>query len=113
MSLTPNAVSGMFRMSGSADNPSFSPTVQVVHLKKIDNKSGGADERWKVGYYFMHCFVFFSFLGCGVSPTTSTTTTTTTTSCFLVKEWVDFPSLLLWLHFHSHTISLNYLILFL
>lgn len=36
-------------MSGSADNASFSPpTVQVVHLKKIDNKSGGADERWKV-----------------------------------------------------------------
>jgi hypothetical protein len=55
MSLTPNAVSGMFRMGGTADNPSFSPTVQVVHLKKIDNKSG-ADERWKVGSYFvMHC----------------------------------------------------------
>jgi len=37
----------MFNMSGSADNSSFTPTVQVIHLKKIDNKGGG-DERWKV-----------------------------------------------------------------
>ena len=48
MSLTPNAASTMFRMAASGDNPSFSPTLQVVHLKKIDNKSG-ADERWRVG----------------------------------------------------------------
>lgn len=34
-------------MTGSADNPSFAPVLQVIHLKKIDNKSGG-DERWKV-----------------------------------------------------------------
>jgi len=48
MSLTPNSVSSMFRMAGSADNPSFAPTVQVIHLKKIDNKGGGGEERWKV-----------------------------------------------------------------
>ena len=34
-------------MSGSSDNPSFLPTVQVLHLKKIDQK-GGVDDRWKV-----------------------------------------------------------------
>ena len=54
MSLTPNAISQMFRMGGSTDNPSFSPTVQVIHVKKIDNKGGG-DERFKVSYicYYM------------------------------------------------------------
>ncbi|KAL7536539.1 hypothetical protein ACHAXR_007220, partial [Thalassiosira sp. AJA248-18] len=45
MSLTPSAVSDMYRMSGSADNPSFAPTVQCIHLKKIDK---GGEERWKV-----------------------------------------------------------------
>eukprot|EP00571_Detonula_confervacea_P014379 CAMPEP_0172303124 /NCGR_PEP_ID=MMETSP1058-20130122/4695_1 /TAXON_ID=83371 /ORGANISM="Detonula confervacea, Strain CCMP 353" /LENGTH=635 /DNA_ID=CAMNT_0013013833 /DNA_START=117 /DNA_END=2024 /DNA_ORIENTATION=+ len=34
-------------MGGSVDNASFTPIVQVIHLKKIDNKGGG-DERWKV-----------------------------------------------------------------
>jgi len=78
MSLTPNAVSGMFRMGGTADNPSFSPTVQVVHLKKIDNKSG-ADERWKVGSYFvMHCCALIG--GCHVSPS------------HLFEEWIALPS---------------------
>ena len=48
MSLTPKAIAAMYRMSGNQDNPSFSPVVQVVHLKKIDNKGGGGDERWKV-----------------------------------------------------------------
>jgi hypothetical protein len=47
MSLTPKAISAMFRMNGSADNPAFSPVLQVIHLKKIENKGGG-DERWKV-----------------------------------------------------------------
>jgi hypothetical protein len=47
MTLTPKAISAMFRMNGSQDNPAFSPTLQVIHLKKIDNKGGG-DERWKV-----------------------------------------------------------------
>ena len=47
MSLTPNAISTIFRMSGSAENHSFSPTVQIINLKKIDNKSGN-DNRWKV-----------------------------------------------------------------
>lgn len=48
MSLTQNAVRSMFSMTASGDNPSFSPTVQVIHLKKIDNKGGGQEERWKV-----------------------------------------------------------------
>ncbi|KAL9186004.1 hypothetical protein ACHAXT_005242 [Thalassiosira profunda] len=47
MSLTPNAISTMFRMAGSVDNPAFTPTVQVIHVKKIDNKGNG-EERWKV-----------------------------------------------------------------
>ena len=36
MSLTPNAILTAFHMARSADNPSFSPTVQVIYLKKID-----------------------------------------------------------------------------
>lgn len=51
MSLTPNAIACMFRMGASKENPSFTPTVQIVHLKKIDNKSGG-DERWRVGNFY-------------------------------------------------------------
>lgn len=49
MSLTQNAIQRMFAMSGSSDNPSFLPEVQVLHLKKIDQK-GGADDRWKVSW---------------------------------------------------------------
>ena len=52
MSLTPNAINRMFAMSGSSEDPSFLPAVQVLHLKKIDQK-GGADDRWKVSGYFM------------------------------------------------------------
>lgn len=48
MSLSTNSIRTMFSMGGSADNPSFTPTVQVIHLKKIDNKGGTGDERWKV-----------------------------------------------------------------
>ncbi len=55
MSLTPKAISAMFRMNGSQDNPAFSPVLQVIHLKKIENKGvkkienkGDGDERWKV-----------------------------------------------------------------
>jgi hypothetical protein len=47
MSLTPNAISAMFRMNGSQDNPEFSPILQIIHLKKLENKESG-DERWKV-----------------------------------------------------------------
>ena len=50
MSLTPNAISQMFRMGGSVDQPSFAPTIQVIHVKKIDNKGGGGDERFKVSF---------------------------------------------------------------
>jgi len=46
--LTPNSIQAMFNMDGSAENPTFTPTVQVIHLKKIDNNAGGGDERWKV-----------------------------------------------------------------
>ena len=45
--LTPSAIARMYRMSGSPDDPSFSPTIQIIHVKKIDNKGGG-DERFKV-----------------------------------------------------------------
>ena len=57
MSLTTNAISQMFRMSGSVDQPSFAPTIQVIHVKKIDNKGGGGDERFKVSLSFYLCVV--------------------------------------------------------
>mmetsp|Transcript_20556 Transcript_20556/g.41748 ORF Transcript_20556/g.41748 Transcript_20556/m.41748 type:complete len:654 (-) Transcript_20556:124-2085(-) len=47
MSLTPNSIQTLFHMSGSNDNPSFNPIVQVLHCKKID-KAGGSDERYKL-----------------------------------------------------------------
>ena len=55
MSLTTNAISQMFRMSGSVDQPSFAPTIQVIHVKKIDNKGGGGDERFKVSLCGVGC----------------------------------------------------------
>ena len=39
-----NAISRMYRISGSVDDNLFAPTLQVIHLKKLD----GADERYKV-----------------------------------------------------------------
>lgn len=58
MSLTPNAIRTLYGMSASGDNPAFSPTVQILHLKKIENKAGsGGEERWKIvisdGTYFV------------------------------------------------------------
>lgn len=47
MSLTNGAAKRMFAMSGSGDDSSFVPAMQVLHLKKIDQKPGG-DDRWKV-----------------------------------------------------------------
>ena len=47
--LTPNSIARMYRMGGSAEDPSFSPTIQIIHVKKIDNKGGG-DERFKVSF---------------------------------------------------------------
>uniref|UniRef100_A0A7S2VFV8 Replication protein A subunit n=1 Tax=Skeletonema marinoi TaxID=267567 RepID=A0A7S2VFV8_9STRA len=47
MSLTDGAIQRMFSMSGSSDDPSFLPSVQILHLKKIP-QNGGADDRWKV-----------------------------------------------------------------
>ena len=47
MSLTPDAARRLFNMSGSSDDPSFVPAMQILHLKKIDQK-GGAEDRWKV-----------------------------------------------------------------
>jgi len=47
MSLTDGAIQRMFTMSGSSDDPSFLPSVQILHLKKIA-QNGGADDRWKV-----------------------------------------------------------------
>lgn len=61
MSLTPNGIRTLYGMSQSNDNPAFSPTVQIIHLKKIENKGGastGGEERWKIilsdGTYFCH-----------------------------------------------------------
>mmetsp|Transcript_2506 Transcript_2506/g.3924 ORF Transcript_2506/g.3924 Transcript_2506/m.3924 type:complete len:629 (+) Transcript_2506:129-2015(+) len=47
MSLTDGAIQRMFTMGGSSDDPSFLPSVQILHLKKIA-QNGGADDRWKV-----------------------------------------------------------------
>ena len=47
MSLTPDAARHLYAMSGSPDNQSFVPAMQILHLKKIDQK-GGAEDRWKV-----------------------------------------------------------------
>ena len=66
MSLTPNAISQMFRMGGSVDQPSFAPTIQVIHVKKIDNKGGGGDERFKVSFMLFICVVFGCVYGCMV-----------------------------------------------
>ena len=46
--LTSNAISAMFHMNGSSDNPFFVPTVQVLHINRIDNMNGQGDERFKV-----------------------------------------------------------------
>ena len=64
MSLTPNAISAMFRMNGSKDNPEFSPILQVIHLKKIENKGKGVgDERWKVCYVLnLDVFAIYNIL---------------------------------------------------
>jgi hypothetical protein len=43
MTLTPNAISDMLLHY----NPTYSPILQVILLKKIENKRDG-DERWKV-----------------------------------------------------------------
>eukprot|EP00984_Skeletonema_dohrnii_P021717 scaffold10906_cov67-Skeletonema_dohrnii-CCMP3373.AAC.1 len=49
MSLTINAVQSMYFMTGSADHPSFCPTLQLLHLKKIEQHERGVEnERWKV-----------------------------------------------------------------
>lgn len=46
-SLTTNAISKFMGMSAQQDDPSFQPTVQVIHVKKIDAKNG--EDRYKVG----------------------------------------------------------------
>jgi hypothetical protein len=50
-SLTPNAIQQMFDTSGSSVNQSFSPVLQVIHMKNTDHKSGDdrfSVSRWKV-----------------------------------------------------------------
>jgi hypothetical protein len=49
MTLTTNAISKIFGMSGAPDDPSFTPIVQLIHVKKIDNKST-ADDRYRVRF---------------------------------------------------------------
>ena len=45
--LTTNGISKMYHMSGSIDEPSFMPILQVIHLQKI-NSNISVDERYKV-----------------------------------------------------------------
>ena len=47
MSLTQNAIRLMHSMSGTSNEPSFCPTLQVLHLKKIGRIHYGRD-RWTV-----------------------------------------------------------------
>ena len=44
--LTSNGISKMYHMSGSVDEPSFMPILQVIHLKKVTKNT--VDERFKV-----------------------------------------------------------------
>jgi len=46
--LTSNAISKMYYMSGSIEDSSFTPTLQVVHVKKISKEGLGDEERFKV-----------------------------------------------------------------
>ncbi|EJK76691.1 hypothetical protein THAOC_01533, partial [Thalassiosira oceanica] len=48
MSLTHSSIQRIYGMSGSSDDQSFVPTVQLLSCKRIANKSGGGDERYKV-----------------------------------------------------------------
>lgn len=61
MSLTTNAISQMYTMAGSQDNPAFTPVVQVIHIKQIEAK--GAEDRYKVMFsYDCYVNIFISFL---------------------------------------------------
>ena len=55
--LTQDAIRAVYQMSGSSDDPSFSPTLQVIHLKTISNSLPGGEDRWKMvvsdGDYFL------------------------------------------------------------
>jgi len=53
--LTTNGISKMYHMLGTVDEPSFMPTLQVIELRKIDNKGGGGDERFKVSLSCFKC----------------------------------------------------------
>jgi len=46
MSLTKNAVQSMYFMTGSADHPSFCPTLQLLHIKEIVQH--GAENKFKI-----------------------------------------------------------------
>ena len=48
MSLTQNSIQKIYGMSGSSDDQSFVPTMQVLSCKRIASKTGGGDERYKV-----------------------------------------------------------------
>ena len=48
--LSTNAISTMFRMSASSDNPSFKPTLQTIHVKKLVHQETN-QERYKVCCY--------------------------------------------------------------
>jgi len=48
--LTPNAISKMYSMSMSSEDSSFTPILQVIHVKKISKE--GDEERFKVSLRF-------------------------------------------------------------
>ncbi|KAL7554100.1 hypothetical protein ACHAWF_017496 [Thalassiosira exigua] len=49
MSTTAGAVARMLYMSDSYEDPTFTPVVQVLHIKRLENKNGNGDgERWKI-----------------------------------------------------------------
>lgn len=56
MALTGNAVSTIVRMIGSSADKAFTPTLQIIHLKKIENTTGD-DERWKVCSTILECLI--------------------------------------------------------
>jgi len=46
--LTSNAISKMYYMSGSIEDSSFTPILQVIYVKKISKEGFGDEERFKV-----------------------------------------------------------------
>ena len=50
VAITNNAISKMYGMAANTDDPSFSPIVQVIHLKQIEATNG--EDRYKVRFSY-------------------------------------------------------------